>query len=68
MAGVKFYPLLWLIILVTLSEIIFAKTSIGVLKTFTEQMKVETSKQVEELNNKLKKLQKQLDYNRLTLS
>jgi len=63
-----FYPLLWLVIIIAMSEIIFAKTSISVLRAFTEQTKLEVNKQVEELNNKIKKLQKQLDYNRLTLA
>jgi len=67
-SGIKFAPLLWLIIFILAANALFDSSVIKIMQSNEQQQKADYGKQIEELNCKVKKLQKQLEYNRLTVS
>ncbi|MDR3549622.1 MAG: hypothetical protein P4M11_15360 [Candidatus Pacebacteria bacterium] len=66
--AIFFAPLMWLIIFMLSTGLAFSGSTVQLLKKNEELQRADYSKQIEELNNKIKKLQRQLEYNRLSVA
>jgi len=59
----KFYPALWLMLFCLSAWLIFRGNHVSILKGYVAEQEREAQVQVEELQDKVKRLKRRLDYN-----